>query len=121
MATPRFASVDDYLSSLDPVAAETVRTVIDTILTEFPQTDSVIAWNVPQIKLGKQYLFGAFVAKKHISLNPWSAEVLESFRPRLEPAYVVLQSVFQVPLDWTVDKDLLTDLVRARLAELGEG
>jgi hypothetical protein len=43
---------------------------------------------------------------------------LNDFRPRLEPQYVVLQSVFQVPVDWDVDRALLADLVRARMAEL---
>lgn len=120
MSTKRFATVDDYLISLDPVKAETVRAVIDTILADFPETEAVIAWNVPQIKRGKQYVFGVSTAKKHISLNPWSEQVIEEFRSRLEPTYVVLQSIFQVPVDWDVDRDLLRDLVQARLAELDD-
>ncbi len=118
MPSKRFSSVDDYLESLDPVKAETARSVIDTILTEFPETELKLAWNVPQIHRGKDYLFGLSAAKNHLSLNPWSEQVLNDFRPRLEPQYVVLQSVFQVPVDWDVDRALLADLVRARMAEL---
>lgn len=118
MSAPRFADVDDYLASLDPVKAEAARAVIATILAEFPETEAVVAWNVPQIKLGKNYLFGLSSAKRHLSLNPWSEQVLNDFRPRLEKSYVVLKSTFQVPVDWEVDRDLLADLVRARMAEL---
>ena len=31
---------------------------------------------------------------------------------------MVLQSIFQVPVDWEIDRGLITDLVQARLAEL---
>lgn len=51
-------------------------------------------------------------------LNPWSAQVLELFRPRLEQSFVVLKTTFHVPEDWDVDQQLLADLVRARIAEL---
>ena|SRR5215207_3640856 len=118
MSAPRFASVEDYLASLDAVKAGTAHAIINTILTEFPETEAVIAWNVPQIELGNKYVFGLSASKNHLSLNPWSEQVLNEFRPRLEPSYVVLQSVFHVPVDWEVDRALLADLVRARLAEL---
>jgi uncharacterized protein YdhG (YjbR/CyaY superfamily) len=118
MAAPRFASVYDYLASLEPDKATTMRAIIDQILTEFPETDVKLAWNVPQIHRGKDYVFGLSAAKNHISLNPWSEQVLNEFRSRLEPEYMVLQSIFQVPVDWEIDRGLITDLVRARLAEL---
>ncbi len=118
MSSPRFASVEAYLASQDAIKAETMRGIIEAILTEFPGTNAVIAWNVPQIKLGKEYVFGLSAAKNHLTLNPWSAQVLELFRPRLEQSFVVLKTTFHVPEDWDVDQQLLADLVRARIAEL---
>lgn len=118
MPSPRFTSVDDYLAALEPDKAATMRSIIDLILTEFPETSVKLAWNVPQIHRGKDYVFGFSAAKNHISLNPWSEQVLNAFRPRLEPSYVVLQSIFQVPVDWQIDQGLIADMVRARLAEL---
>jgi uncharacterized protein YdhG (YjbR/CyaY superfamily) len=118
MSSPRFDSVEGYLASLDPVKAGTLSAVIDAILAEFPDLQSKLAWNVPQIHRGKDYVFGVSAAKHHLSLNPWSEQVIEAFRARLEPEFVVLQSVFQVPVDWDADRGLLADLVRARIAEL---
>ena len=43
--------------------------------------------------------------------------MIEDFTPRLD-GYVLLQKGFQIPVDRDIDKDLVTDLVRARLAEL---
>ena len=118
MSAARFASVEDYLASLDPVKARTARAILDCILTAFPETEETIAWNVPQIKRGKEYVFGLSAAKEHLTLNPWSDEVLNDFRARLEKSFVVLKSTFHVPVDWDVDPALLSALVRARLAEL---
>lgn len=95
-----------------------MRSIIEVILAEFPETDVKLAWNVPQIHRGKDYLFGLSAAKNHLSLNPWSEQVIDDFRPRLEQSYVLLQSIVQVPVDWQIDRGLLEDLVHARLTEL---
>jgi hypothetical protein len=42
---------------------------------------------------------------------------MEDFKARLEK-FVVFMNCFQIPVDWKIDKKLVKDLVRARLAEL---
>jgi uncharacterized protein YdhG (YjbR/CyaY superfamily) len=118
MSAPRFANIEDFLASLDLVKAKTARAIIDAILVEFPETEAIIAWNVPHITLGKNYVFGLSAAKNHLTLNPGSTQVMDDFRSRLEHSFVVLKTTFQVPVDWDVDRTLLADLIRARLAEL---
>ena len=119
MPAPRFTSLDDYLSSLDAVKAATLRAVVDTITGYFPDLTVKIAWNVPQIHRGKDYVFGADAAQNHLTLAPWGTGTLEPFRTRLADAgYVVNKLTFRVPVDWNVDADLLREMVAARLAEL---
>lgn len=116
---PRFASVDEFLASLDPIKARTLRSVIDFILQEFPKLEPKISWNVPQIHLDGQYVFGLSALKNHLALAPWSTRVIEEFRARLEKdGYVVRKNLFQIPVDWEIDGALVRDLVGARLAEL---
>jgi len=69
------------------------------------------------LRLDKDYVFGVSVAKKHITLAPWSTDVLEKFTPKLKD-YVVNKKTFIVPIGWKVDAPLLQAMVRARLAEL---
>lgn len=121
MSQPRFPSVDDYLASLAPTKARTLGSVIDLVLSEFPGLEAKIAWNVPQIHRDGKYVFGVSSLTRHLALAPWSEAVIDDFRERLEGAgYVVRKNLFQIPDDWEIDRDLVKDLVQARLAELDE-
>jgi uncharacterized protein YdhG (YjbR/CyaY superfamily) len=122
VASPRFGTVEEYLGSLPATQAATLRGVIDLVLGAFPDLEAKTAWNVPQIHRGGEYVFGVSALKDHLALAPWSAEVIDDFRARLEgDGYVVKKNLFQVPDDWEIDERLVGDLVRARLAELDDG
>lgn len=121
MTSNKFSSVEEYLGALDSAKGNTLREVIDLILNNFPQLEVKLAWNVPQICRGRDYVFGVSALKNHLSLAPWSNEVMETFRPTLESnGYVVKKNLFQVPVDWTVDSVLLIEMVNARITELDE-
>jgi uncharacterized protein len=108
--------VDDYLTSLDPIKERTLRAVLEFILSEFPHLEVKNSWNVPQIHCNGMYVFGVSALKNHLALAPWSSRVIEDFRQRLETdKYVVRKNLFQIPVDWEIDTELLTDLIRARL------
>ena len=115
----KFDSVDDYLTSLDPPKGDTLRSVIDLVLDDFPELDCKLAWNVPQIHRDGKYVFGMSALKNHLAGSPWSEAVIDEFRGRLEAdGYEVTKHLFKVPVDWDVDRELVVDLVNARLAEL---
>ena len=71
MKSPRFKSVEEYLSSQDPAKARTLRSVIDFILIEFPELESKLSWNVPTIHRNGKYVFGMAAYKNHLTLAPW--------------------------------------------------
>jgi uncharacterized protein YdhG (YjbR/CyaY superfamily) len=115
---PRFTSVDEYLISLgDPTKERTLRSLIELILTEFPELESKISWNVPTIHRNGKYVAGICAYKHHLTFSPWSPRVISDFKARLA-SFVLFKNCFQIPVDWGVDRELVKDLVRARLAEL---
>ncbi len=116
-ATPKFKVVNEYLATQDATKAKTLKSVLDFILAQFPELESKISWNVPTIHRNGKYVFGVAAYKNHLTLAPWSATIIANFQPRLEK-YVVFKNCFQIPVDWAMDKKLVKDLVRARLAEL---
>ena len=117
MSSPRFNSVEDYLASVDRTKARTLRSVMDLILTQFPELKSKISWNVPTIHRNGKYVVGICAYKHHLTFSPWSPRVIKDFKVRLGK-FVVFKNCFQIPVDWKIDKKLVKDLVRARLAEL---
>jgi len=117
MKSPGFNSVEEYLTSLDPAKARTLRSVIDLILTQFPALESKISWNVPTIHRNGKYVAGICAYKRHLTFSAWSPRVIEDFKVRLGK-FVVMKNCFQIPVDWEIDRELVKDLVRARLAEL---
>jgi uncharacterized protein YdhG (YjbR/CyaY superfamily) len=117
MKSPKFGSVEEYLTSQDAIKAKTIRSVIDLVLTHFPELECKMSWNVPHIHLDGKYIVGICAYKNHLTFSPWSPRLIEEFKPRLGK-YVVFKNCFQLPVDWEVDKELVKDLVQARLDEL---
>ena len=113
----RFKNPKDYFASIDPIAAKTAKDIFAAVTAKYPNLELVIAWNQPMLRLDSQYVIGLSVAKNHITLNPFSGKVLESFAAKLSK-YAVNKKTFQVPVDWKVDPTLLRDLATARLKEI---
>jgi uncharacterized protein len=117
MNSPKFNSVEEYLASQDPTKERALRSVIDLILTQFPELESKISRNVPTIHRNGKYVAGICAYKNHLTFSPWSSRVIEDFKVRLGK-FVVWKNCFQIPVDWEIDREFVKDLVRSRLAEL---
>jgi uncharacterized protein YdhG (YjbR/CyaY superfamily) len=109
----RYNTFDDYLATLDEPKAKTIRAIFATLTAKFKKAEIVIAWNQPMLKQDGRYLFGASAQKAHILIAPFNADIIDELRPRLE-GYEVNKKTIRVPVDWTVDKKLLTDMVSAQ-------
>lgn len=115
-SSKRYTNYKEFLATLDADKRKTVKAIFAAISDAFPDTEIVIAWNHPMVKQGKEYLFGLSVAKEHILLAPFGG-IPKAMLPRLK-GYEVQKKTFRVPVDWQVDKKLLKDLIRARIAAL---
>ena len=117
LTSKRFATPDEFLKTLDPAVKKTTQSIFSAITKKYPSLELVIAWNQPMLRLGSGYVLGLSVAKNHITLNPFSSDVLHSFAPQLKD-YETKKYTFQVPLDWKVDASLLQLMAKARIAEM---
>jgi len=77
-----------------PTKERTPRSVIDLILTQFPELESKISWNVPTIHRNGKYVVGVCAYKHHLTFSPWSSRVIEDFKVRLGK-FVVFKNCFQ--------------------------
>lgn len=120
MSAAKFDTIDAYLDAVEAQKAQTLKSIIDFVVTEFPDMEAKIAWNVPHLHRDGKYVMGLAAYKKHLTVSPWSVFVMDDFKQRMAPL-VVFKNCFQIPVDWEIDHDLLRDLIRARLAELEPG
>lgn len=107
----RFSTLDDYLKPHDKEKQAKVREIFQFIQKQFPKLELVIAWNQPMLKLDNSYIFGLSIAKNHLTLAPFNAEVLKAMKADFK-GYEMNKKTFKVPTDWQVDKPLLKKLIR---------
>ena len=112
----RFKTPDEFFATLDATAAATTKGIFEVIRKAYPHLELVMAWNHPMLRTDGQYVIGLSVAKHHVLVNPFSADLLAAFADDLA-GYQVNKKTFKVPLDWKIDSALLRKLVGARLAE----
>jgi uncharacterized protein YdhG (YjbR/CyaY superfamily) len=116
LSAHRHETPTQYFKSIDPAQAKTIKAMVKVITDKYPDLELAIAWNQPMLRKGMMYVFGASVSKNHISIAPWSTEVIDKFRPKLSD-YRVTKKTIAVPNDWDIDAKLLLAMVKARLAE----
>ena len=113
----RVDTPDAYFEALPSEQAATMRSIFSAIRKKHPKMDLVIAWNQPMLKLGKDYVFGASAAKRHILLGPWGTDAIARVGKLLD-GYETNKKTIKVPIDWTPDAKLLALLIENRLSEL---
>jgi uncharacterized protein YdhG (YjbR/CyaY superfamily) len=113
----RIATPDAYFDALPDEQATTMRAIFATIRKRHPQLELVIAWNQPMLKLGKNYVFGASAATKHVLLGPWGDDAISRAADLLAD-FEVNKKTIKVPIGWKPDAKLLARLVENRLGEL---
>lgn len=114
--TRKFETPSDYFKSIDPVQAKTLRKVFKILKAKYPELELVTAWNKPMLKKGTHYVFGASVAKNHILIAPFDAQVIKKMTPQLK-GYTVNKKTVAVPNDWKVDEKILVNMVKNALLQ----
>lgn len=116
--TRRYPDADAYFDSFDPVPAATARAIFAAIRRGVKGLELVTAWNQPMLRCDDGYVFGLNIQRNHLTLGPLGTDVIAVFADRLA-GYKCGKKTFNVPLDWTVDAELLVDLAEYRIAEFG--
>lgn len=117
VSSRRHDTPEAFLAGIDKEAAATVRAVFAAATKKNKGLDLVIAWNQPCLRKGKSYVLGISVSRQHLTLNPFSKDVIDEFAPRL--AHLgVSKHTFKVPIGWKPEVTLLNQIVKARLAEI---
>ena len=66
---PTFASVPDYLASLEPAQARVLRRVLATVRKAVPDSTRVISYGMPAFRQERVFIYCA-AFKRHIGVYP---------------------------------------------------
>lgn len=109
--------VSDYLATLDGPEADAVRHVYDLAREAAPEAAEGRSYGMAALLLhGKGYA-SAVVAKKHLSLFPFSGQVLEGLSDRLA-GFDWAKGTLRFSAERPIPDSLLRDIFAARIAEI---
>ena len=108
--------VDEYLEGVPEPARSTlnkVRAMIRSVVP--PEATEKISYGMPSFQYkGALFAYAAF--KKHCSLFPMSAALIEEFKDELK-GFKTAKGTIQFPMDKAPSASLVKKLVRARIAQ----
>lgn len=107
-------TIDEYIAQFPDDVQERLQTMRATIHAAAPDATEAIAYGMPTFRFnGNLVHFGAF--KSHIGFYP-TPNGLDEFKERLA-VYKGAKGSVQFPFDQPLPLDLVTDIVKFRLAE----
>lgn len=112
------ATVDEYLAELDEPKRSTLQAMRQMLLEIEPELQETIGWGAPIFKLKGKNVAGLCAFKNHLTFSPQSAAVMAAHEAQLA-GFVVAKASLQFAVDQPLPKELLSALVKARIAELG--
>jgi uncharacterized protein YdhG (YjbR/CyaY superfamily) len=109
-----YESVDEYISQFTPKVREKLKMLRKVIKESAPDAEEKISYQMPAYKLNRNLVyFAAF--KDHIGFFPTSSGI-EAFKKELS-GYKTSKGTVQFPLDKPVPYELVSKIVKFRVAE----
>jgi uncharacterized protein YdhG (YjbR/CyaY superfamily) len=111
------SEIDDYLATLPPEQRAALEHVRGVVAEAAPDAEEGKSYGMPAFRHAGRPLIGFRAAKQHLSLHPFSAEVIDGVRDRLA-GFDVLKGTIRFTPDAPVPDDVIRELVALRRAEL---
>jgi uncharacterized protein YdhG (YjbR/CyaY superfamily) len=113
---PDPTTVDEYLAALPPDRRGPMADLRRTIRATAPDATEVITYKMPGFKLNGRFLVSYDSFKHHYSLFPSSDPIVAALGDRIRP-YIAGKGTIRFPADEPLPLDLVTEIVRIRVAE----
>lgn len=111
----KFNTVEDYMTTLPEKARTALEEVRQIIIETATGAEEVISYQLPALKFyGMLIYYSAY--KEHISLSFPSGTIFKDFAKELE-GYELGKSTIKFPLDKSMPKELIREIVKYRMQE----
>jgi uncharacterized protein YdhG (YjbR/CyaY superfamily) len=113
---PDPTTVDEYLAALPDDRRGPMELLRSTIRAAAPDATEVITYKMPGFKRHGRFLVSYDAFKRHYSMFPSSDPMIDALGDRLTP-YLAGKGTIRFPADEPIPADLVTEIVRIRVAE----
>ncbi|MDP2772107.1 MAG: DUF1801 domain-containing protein [Nocardioides sp.] len=110
-------SVDDYLAGLDEPVRDAFGRVVAVALEVVPDAEQGKSYGMAALRHRGKPLLGFLATRQHLSVFPFSAEVVAAVRERLA-GYDLSRGTIRFTLDRLLPDDVARDIVRLRAREI---
>ncbi len=108
---------DEYLSGLSDEERQALQAVIDAVSAAAPQATEGRSYGVPAFRYKGKPLLGFAATKDHLSLYPFSPQVLEAVQAELD-GYGLSKGSIRFTVDRPIPAQVLTEMVGRRMREI---
>jgi uncharacterized protein YdhG (YjbR/CyaY superfamily) len=109
--------VDDYLVGVGEPARSALQHIRDLVKGVVPEAEEGSSYGMPALRYKKKPLLGFIAAKNHLSIFPFSPNVIDALRDRLD-GFELSKGTIRFSAGHTIPDDVLVDIVRMRAEEI---
>lgn len=113
----RVSAVDEYFKSLDPEARSVFEHIRALARDVAPEAEGGTSYGMAALKYQQKPLLGFRAAKNHLSVFPFSAEVVDAVRDQLA-GFDVSKGTVRFSGDRPPPDSVITEIVRLRIQEI---
>ena len=110
-------SIDDSLAALPEPDRGCLQRVVEIARDIVPEAVDGVSYGMPALKLDGKPLIGFVAAAKHLSIFPFSPEVVDAVADKLE-GFSLSKGTIRFTPDHPVPDDVVEEIVRLRHAEI---
>ena len=109
--------MDEYLDGLDPATRAAFARLKDLAVELVPEAEQGTSYGMAALRYRGKPLLGFRAATDHLSVYPFSSEVVEAVRDRLT-GFGVSKGTVRFTVASPLPDDVVRDIVRRRAAEI---
>ncbi len=109
--------VDDYLDGLEPSARAALQHIREQAERLVPDAIEGKSYGMPALRFNQRPLIGFAAAKTHLSLFPFSPQVINGVRDQLD-GFALSKGTIRFSADRPIPDDVLAEIVLRRLEEI---
>ena len=108
---------DEYLSGLPDKPRQALQVVIDQVAAAAPDATEGRSYGLPAFRYHDSPLVGFASARQHLSLCPFSPQVVEAVTAQLD-GYELSKGMIRFTVDRPIPAEVITEIIRLRQDEI---